>query len=126
LYAPFIPLEPDLGSRIAEPESILHKRLSRRDSGLCLVNHTTPAPCARLVHTIRGLRFPNDSPKTALNRLTWAAIRIDTRGYFWTGSSAGPLLHKTAGCRKTINSGFHYGVGINPYRNSDFWYFPNS
>jgi hypothetical protein len=31
--APFIPLEPDLGSRIVEPESIIHKRLSRCDSG---------------------------------------------------------------------------------------------
>jgi hypothetical protein len=37
--APFVPLEPDLGSRIAEPESIIPKRLSRRDSGFHLVEH---------------------------------------------------------------------------------------
>jgi len=37
--APFVPLEPDLGSRIAEPESILPKRLSQRDSGFYLEEH---------------------------------------------------------------------------------------
>ena len=37
--APFVPLEPDLGSRPAEPESILPKRLSRRDSGFIQENH---------------------------------------------------------------------------------------
>ena len=36
----FIPLEPDLGSRIVELESSIHKRLSRRDSGSYLVEHT--------------------------------------------------------------------------------------
>ena len=36
----FIPLEPDLGSRIVELESSIHKRLSRRDSSFCLVEHT--------------------------------------------------------------------------------------
>jgi hypothetical protein len=39
MYAPFIPLEPDLGSRIVELESSIHKRLSRGDSGFYLVEH---------------------------------------------------------------------------------------
>jgi O-antigen/teichoic acid export membrane protein len=38
MCAPFVPLEPDLGSRIAEPESIIPKRLSRRDSGFYIDN----------------------------------------------------------------------------------------
>ena len=66
----FIPLEPDLGSRIVELESSIHKRLSHRDSGLNLVEHTSPPPYSRVAATIRGLRFPNESPKTAVDRFT--------------------------------------------------------
>ena len=39
MCAPFVPLEPDLGSRPAEPESIIPKRLSRRDSGFTQENN---------------------------------------------------------------------------------------
>ena len=38
MCAPFISLEPGLGSRPVEPESILPKRLSRRDSGFIQEN----------------------------------------------------------------------------------------
>ena len=122
----FIPLEPDLGSRIVELESIIHKRLSRRDSGFYLVENRQRAACCRVVRTIRGLRFPNDPPTTAFTRISRAVIRIDPWADIWIGAGFGPLLHKTPGRRKKVNPCFHHGLGIDPYCNSDFGYFANS